>query len=44
MLTQNVPLKNDAALVKLQTTNWANGQYIIKVKAAGKIVTKQFVK
>jgi aminopeptidase N len=44
MLTQNVPLKNGAALVKLQTTNWANGQYIIKVKAAGKIVTKQFVK
>jgi aminopeptidase N len=44
ILNQNVMLKNGAALVKLQTTNWASGQYIIKVKAAGKIVTKQLLK
>ena len=42
--SKNVPLTFGSVLVKIQSANWARGAYIVEVKSAGKIVTKQIMR
>lgn len=44
MLKQTLQLNNGTSLTTLQTAAWAKGMYIIKVKSAGKVITRQIVK
>ncbi len=41
---KNIPLTFGAVLVQIQSGNWARGAYIVEVKSAGKIVTKQIMR
>ena len=41
---KNVTLTFGSVLVKIQSFNWARGVYIVEVKSAGKIVTKQIMR
>ena len=42
--SKRVPLVSGIALVKVQSTNWARGTYIVQVKAADKTVRKQILR
>jgi aminopeptidase N len=42
--TNVVPLNNGATRVNVKTNNWAKGNYILTIKAAGNTVTKQIIK
>ena len=42
--SKNVPLTFGTALVKIQSSNWARGMYIVEVKAGGKTVAKQIMR
>jgi aminopeptidase N len=44
IFSHNATLKNGAALVKVETGNWAKGLYIVRVVSAGKTVMKQVFK
>ena len=44
IFNQNVPLKRGAANVKIPTAKWADGVYVIEVKAGATTVRKQVVK